>query len=61
MERLPPLKPCGDEEALLQAPGEHAPVQTFDRQVVELHMRVALLNRFSQIRRPQTTPMAAMA
>lgn len=34
---------------------------TFDRQVVELHVRVALLNDFSQIGRPQTVPVAAAA
>ena len=32
-----------------------------DGQVVELHVRVALLNRFSQIGRAQTVPVAAVA
>ena len=35
--------------------------RTFGRQVVELHVRVALLNRFSQIGRPQTVPVADVA
>ncbi|MCW0392241.1 hypothetical protein NB690_002815 [Xanthomonas sacchari] len=34
--------------------GEQVTAGTFERQVVELHVRVALLNRFSQIGRPQT-------
>lgn len=33
--------------------GERVTARTFDRQVVPLHVRVALLNRFSQIGRPQ--------
>jgi hypothetical protein len=41
--------------------GERVTARTFDRQVVELHVRVALLNRFSQIGRPQTVPVAAVA
>ena len=36
-------------------------VVTFERQVVELHVRVALLNRFSQIGQPQTVAVAASA
>lgn len=35
--------------------------RTFERQVVELHISAALLNRFSQIGRPQTVPVAAVA
>ena len=34
---------------------------TFERQVVELHVRVALLNRFSQIGRPQTVAVSNVA
>ena len=41
--------------------GERVTARTFDRQVVELHIRVALLSRFSQIGRPQTVPVAAVA
>lgn len=41
--------------------GERVTARTFDSQVVELHIRVALLNRFSQIGRPQTVPVAAVA
>ncbi|MFT5933289.1 MAG: hypothetical protein ACI9M6_000330 [Hydrogenophaga sp.] len=35
--------------------------RTFERQVVELHVRVALLNRFTQLGRPTTVPVVAMA
>ena len=41
--------------------GERVTARTFDRQVVELHIRVALLNRFSQLGRPQTVQVAAVA
>ncbi|MCP1634877.1 hypothetical protein J2T32_003378 [Kerstersia gyiorum] len=41
--------------------GERVAARTFERQVVELHVRVALLNRFSQIGRPQTVPVAVVA
>lgn len=41
--------------------GERVTARTFERQVVELHVRVALLNRFSQIGRPQTVPVSAVA
>lgn len=41
--------------------GERVTARTFERQVVELHVRVALLNRFSQIGRPQTVAVAAVA
>ena len=38
--------------------GERVMARTFERQVVELHVRVALLNRFSQLCRPATVAMA---
>jgi Transposase DDE domain len=38
--------------------GERVMARTFERQVVELHVRVALLNRFTQMGRPETTAMA---
>lgn len=41
--------------------GERVTARTFERQVVELHVRVALLNRFGQIGRAQTEPVAAVA
>ena len=41
--------------------GERVTARTFERQVVELHVRVALLNRFGQIGRAQTVPVAAVA
>ncbi len=41
--------------------GERVMARTFERQVVELHVRVALLNRFTQLGRPPTVPVAAVA
>lgn len=41
--------------------GERVTARTFERQVVELHVRVALLNRFTQLGRPTTVPVLAMA
>lgn len=39
--------------------GERVMARTFERQVVELHVRVALLNRFTQLGRPTTASVAA--
>ena len=41
--------------------GERVMARTFERQVVESHVRVTLLNRFTQLGRPTTVPVAAMA
>jgi hypothetical protein len=41
--------------------GEQVAARTFDRQLVKSHIRVALINRFSQIGRPQTVAVAAVA
>lgn len=38
--------------------GERVMVKTFGREVTELHVRVALLNRFSQLGRPVTVAVA---
>ena len=38
--------------------GERVMARTFERQVVELQVRVALLNRFTQMGRPVTVPVA---
>lgn len=38
--------------------GERVSARTFERQVVELHVRVALLNRFTQLGRPETVAVA---
>ena len=38
--------------------GERVMARTFERQVTELHIRVALLNRFSQFGRPVTVAVA---
>ena len=47
VQRLPPAKPCRNEDALLQRQGERVRARSFERQVVALHIRVAPLNRFS--------------
>jgi hypothetical protein len=41
--------------------GQKVMARTFERQVVELQVRVGLLNRFSQLGRPVTSPVTAMA
>lgn len=41
--------------------GERVMARTFERQVVELHVRVALLNRFTQLGCPTTVPVAVVA
>ncbi len=41
--------------------GELVSARMFDLQVVELHVRIALLNRFNQVGRPQTVPVAVVA
>ena len=41
--------------------GERVMARTFERQVTELHVRVALLNRFTQLGRPTTVAVPSMA
>ena len=41
--------------------GERVMARAFERQVVELNVRVAPLNRFTQLGRPTTVPVVAMA
>jgi hypothetical protein len=41
--------------------GERVMARTFERQVVEWHVRVALLSRFTQLGCPTTVPVVAMA
>ena len=62
VERLPPQK-LGWTTKMhsFKRLGERVMARTFERQVVELHVRVALLNRFTQLGRPTTVPVAAMA
>ena len=38
--------------------GERVSARTFERHVVELHVRVALLNRFTQLGRPEAVAVA---
>jgi hypothetical protein len=52
----------GDQDAHgFKRLGERVMARTFERQVVELYVRVALLNRFTQLGRPTTLPVLAMA
>ncbi len=60
LERLPPAQ-LGDKMHCLKRLGERVTARSFERQVVELHVRVALLNRFGQIGRAQTVPVVAVA
>ena len=41
--------------------GQRVMARTFERQVTELHIRVALLNRFTQLGCPTTVPVLAVA
>ena len=41
--------------------GERLMARTFERQVVEVHVRVALMNRFTQLGRPTTVAVGAKA
>ncbi len=41
--------------------GDRVMARTFERQVAEMHVQVALLNHFTQLGRPTTVPVAAMA
>jgi hypothetical protein len=38
--------------------GERVMSRTFERQVNELHIRAAILNRFTELGRPQTAAVA---
>ena len=61
VERLPPPKLGCRPRCTAKRLGERVMARTFERQVVELHVRVALLNRFTQLGRPTTVPVVAMA
>ena len=41
--------------------GERVMARTLERRVVELHVRVASLNRFTQLGRPNTVPVSVPA
>ena len=41
--------------------GERVMARAFERQVTERHVRVALLNRFTQLGRPATAAVPVMA
>lgn len=57
MERLPPAQSCRNRDALLQALGERVMTRDFDRQVAELQVRAAVLNRFTRLGTPITVPV----
>ena len=58
VERLPTAQPDIETKMhCFKRMGERVRARTFKRQVVELHVRVALLNRFSQLGCPVTVAM----
>jgi hypothetical protein len=61
VERPPPQGSGGDQDDGFKRLGDRVMARTFERQVVALHVRVALLNRFTQLGRPTTVSVAAMA
>ena len=54
VEWLSPTKLGGEQDELHQTTGS----RTFERQVNELHIRAAILNRFTELGRPQTVTVA---
>ena len=63
MERLSPPKPCGDKDALCEPKvrkakllGQRLTARDLDRQVAELPIRAAILNRFTTLGTPLTQP-----
>ncbi len=61
MERLPPPKPCRDENARCEPKvreakllGQRLMARDFDRQVAEFQVRVAVLNGFTALGIPVT-------
>ena len=54
MERQPPSKPGRNHNALLQTARRARPLTDFDRQVAELQIRAAILNRFTALGPPLT-------
>ena len=52
---------AGTKMHCFQRLGERVKAHSFEHQVVDLDIRVALLNRLSQIGRPQTVSMEAVA
>ncbi len=57
MEWLPPTKSGRVENALLQAAWERIMARNFDRQIAELQVRAAVLNRFTRLGMPITVAM----
>jgi len=54
IERLSPAQHGRNKNALLKLPGERLMARGFDRQVAEMQIRAAILNRFTALRRPKT-------
>lgn len=53
-----PYQPSAAGLHLLKRLGERVMARTFERQVNELHIRAAILNRFTELGRPQTVAVA---
>lgn len=58
LERVSPSQFGGNQDELHQRACERVMSRTFERQVNELHIRAAILNRFTEMGRPQTTAVA---
>ena len=58
VEPLPPEKLGRDQMNCIKRLGERVMSRTFERPVNELHIRAAILNRFTELGRPQTVAVA---
>jgi len=61
LERLPPEGPGGNQVHHLKHLGEHLMALTFEHKVGRVHVRLALVNRFVQLRRPTTVAAGPQA
>ena len=57
-ERLLPVQLGRNQDECIKRLGKRVMSRTFERQVNELHIRVAILNRFTELGRPQTVAVA---
>ena len=58
MERLPSAKPRRDKDELPQAARQLLMARDFDRQVAEIQVRIAVLNRYTALGIPITKAVA---
>ncbi|WP_276308244.1 IS5 family transposase [Roseovarius nitratireducens] len=64
MERIPPLEPRRDQDALYEPKvreakllGQRLMARDFDRQIAEIHVRIAVLNGYTALGIPITEPV----